>query len=355
MNFYTVCSLFYSLLLNGVYFSKKRLKTIENKIFERIMVTNLIGVLLALGSYYTILNENKFPILNIVVSKGYIIYLLTWLTLFTLYIFSITSKNIEKELSKIKKIFMVLYIIFSIGIVMSPLYYHNNNGAIYSYGPSANVMFIVSGLYICVWVVRLLGNYNELKDKCLVINNFIDTKDIISKSHEKIDFKKNKNKKLFVFVGRLDDSSKKLKRAINLVKEISSIELLIVGDGPDRKMYEDFTKKCKVENRVTFVGSKENPYPYMNEADYVILTSDYEGFPVTYLEAITLNKNIITTIETSDESIDMKDIAYIIPKKENEMVEKVKDILKEKNTKKSINIDKIQKNKIKIFEELFDN
>ena len=165
MNFYTVCSLFYSLLLNGVYFSKKRLKTIENKIFERIMVTNLIGVLLALGSYYTILNENKFPILNIVVSKGYIIYLLTWLTLFTLYIFSITSKNIEKELSKIKKIFMVLYIIFSIGIVMSPLYYHNNNGAIYSYGPSANVMFIVSGLYICVWIVRLLGNYNELKDK----------------------------------------------------------------------------------------------------------------------------------------------------------------------------------------------
>ena len=165
MNFYTVCSLFYSLLLNGVYFSKKRLKTIENKIFERIMVTNLIGVLLALGSYYTILNENKFPILNIVVSKGYIIYLLTWLTLFTLYIFSITSKNIEKELTKIKKIFMVLYIIFSIGIVMLPLYYHNNNGAIYSYGPSANVMFIVSGLYICVWVVRLLGNYNELKDK----------------------------------------------------------------------------------------------------------------------------------------------------------------------------------------------
>ena len=165
MNFYTVCSLFYSLLLNGVYFSKKRLKTIENKIFERIMVTNLIGVLLALGSYYTILNEKKLPILNIIVSKGYIIYLLTWLTLFTLYIFSITSKNIAKELSKIKKIFMILYIIFSIGIVTLPLYYHNSNGAIYSYGPSANVMFIVSGIYICIWVVRLLGNYNELKNK----------------------------------------------------------------------------------------------------------------------------------------------------------------------------------------------
>lgn len=200
-----------------------------------------------------------------------------------------------------------------------------------------------------------LEEYSELKDKCLVINNFIDTKDIISKSHEKIDFIKTKNKKLLVFVGRLDDSSKKLKRAINLVKEIDSIELLIVGDGPDRKMYEDFTKKCKVENRVTFVGSKENPYPYMNEADYVVLTSDYEGFPVTYLEALTLNKKIITTIETSDESIDIKEIAYIIPKEENKMVKAVKEILKDNSKKKSINIDKIQKNKIKIFEELFDN
>ena len=142
---------------------------------------------------------------------------------------------------------------------------------------------------------------------------------------------------------------------INLVKEISNIELLIVGDGPDRKMYEEFTKTCKVEDRVTFVGSKENPYPYMSEADYVILTSDYEGFPVTYLEAITLNKNIITTIETSDESIDMKDIAYIIPKEENKMVKSVKEILKDNSKKKSINIDKIQKNKIKIFEEIFNN
>ena len=51
----------------------------------------------------------------------------------------------------------------------------------------------------------------------------------------------------------------------------------------------------------------------------------------------------------------MKDIAYIIPKEENEMVKSVKEILKENSKKKSINIDKIQKNKIKIFEELFDN
>ena len=55
-------------------------------------------------------------------------------------------------------------------------------------------------------------------------------------------------------------------------------------------MYEDYTKKLKIENQVTFFGQKINPYPYMQEADYIILTSDYEGFPVIYLESLILNK-----------------------------------------------------------------
>ena len=37
------------------------------------------------------------------------------------------------------------------------------------------------------------------------------------------------------------------------------------------------------------------------------------------------------------------------------MNKRLKEILKENSKKKNINIDKIQKNKIKIFEELFDN
>ena len=193
--------------------------------------------------------------------------------------------------------------------------------------------------------------YKELKDKTIVLNNFVDIERIKELSKKDIDIERKKGKTLFVFVGRLDDSSKKLKKAINLTNEIKDIELWIIGDGPDRKMYEEYAND---NNRIKFFGKKENPYPYMNKADYIILTSDYEGFPVIYLEALVLEKQIITTIKTSDESINIEKYAYIISKDEKTMVGEVKEILNQDIKKKSINIDSIQKDRMKLFEELFN-
>ena len=79
-------------------------------------------------------------------------------------------------------------------------------------------------------------------------------------------------------------------------------------------MYGRPADELKVNKHVKFIGRKNNPYPYMLQADYLIITSDYEGFPVIYLEGITLNKNIITTINTSDDEINMEDYAYIVSK-----------------------------------------
>ena len=168
MNIFTIYSLFYSLLINIVYFSSKRLRSIENKIFEKIMLTNFVGVLLAIGSYFTIKNIDRFELLNTFVSKGYIVYLLTWLTLFSVYIFVISIKDGKDKKSAVNKIinlFGILYLIFLIIIIIKPLYYHNSNGAIYSYGPSANVMYIVSVVYITVWIIRLSTNIKRIRDK----------------------------------------------------------------------------------------------------------------------------------------------------------------------------------------------
>lgn len=197
--------------------------------------------------------------------------------------------------------------------------------------------------------------YPELKNKCLVLNNFIDPDKILKLSTEKISETHPKNKKLFVFIGRLDDSSKKVSRAINLLKSLSDVNLLIVGDGPDRKMYEALVTKNDLSKRVTFVGQKTNPYPYIKLADYIILTSDYEGFPVTYLEAITLHKRILTTIDVSDESINIgKDYATIISMDEKEMLKDVQKELSSPRKIKDIDIKKIQEERLEKLENIFN-
>ncbi len=202
---------------------------------------------------------------------------------------------------------------------------------------------------------NFVKKYKNLKDKCAVYATFVEVDDILEKSKEKITVKKPRGKKLLVFVGRLEDHSKKVSRAINLVKEIDNIALWVVGDGPDRKMYEELVKNEKLEKDVTFFGMQKNPYPYIAAADYVILTSDYEGFALIYQEAIILNKEIIGTIDVSDSQMNIgKDFAFIVSKDEKKMIKEVKEILKSKGKMKKVDYKKIQKERFESLEKIFN-
>lgn len=144
----------------------------------------------------------------------------------------------------------------------------------------------------------------DIGKKSYVINNLVDYDKIIKLSKEKIDIKASR--KVFLFVGRLEEASKKVSRILNvskLCKENSvDCQFWIIGDGPDKGMYLDYVLKHNLDN-VIFFGAKKNPYPYIKKADYLILTSLYEGFPVVYNEAIALNKFILTTVDVSDDYI----------------------------------------------------
>ena len=200
-----------------------------------------------------------------------------------------------------------------------------------------------------------LEYYPENKNKTMVCNNFINIEEIKMKSNVPIAIQKSKNKKLFVFVGRLDDSSKKVGRAINLIKELKGTELWIIGDGPDRKLYEEIITNNKLTTRIKLLGMQPNPYPYMKQADYLLLTSEYEGFPVTYLEGLVLERPFLTTIPVSDESLEIgKNYGIIIPKEEAKMVKIVKELLTKKQKIKPVDLERMQRLRMKKLERLFD-
>ena len=249
-----------------------------------------------------------------------------------------------------------------IGSENSSLYIHSDYHYIYSkeedfreFFDTRNVLEFKHLIFVSQEAKNhFLKYYPNFKDKSITINNFVDEKEIIKLSKEPIPEKKSKNHTLFVYVGRLDDQSKKLTRAIHLVEKVKEIELWLVGDGPDKEKYQETVKKLKVEDRVFFIGKKENPYPYMKLADFLILTSDYEGFPVVYLEALTLKKQVMTTIDVSDDLIKSSDYFHMISKEEKEMVKEVKEYIKENKTI-HLSIESLQEERLKKLENIINN
>ena len=247
----------------------------------------------------------------------------------------------------------------------SAIYIHNDYNNIYKDKKEYYNFFNSRGIDNFKYIVfvsnesrlSFVNHYPELESKTRVFNNFVDFDKIILLSKEQIKEKKPLKNKLFVYVGRLDEDAKKITRLINLTEKIKDIVVWVVGDGPDRNMYESLVNTKKISNRFIFLGKKKNPYPYINLADYIILTSNYEGFPVVYLESIVLKKKIITTIPVSDDQINIRDFAYIISKEEEKEVIEVKKILnaKDNEIKFNVSLKEIQEKRIKELEKIFDD
>lgn len=79
----------------------------------------------------------------------------------------------------------------------------------------------------------------------------------------------------------------------------------MVGDGESTEEYKKQIKENRLGNTIKLLGSKKNPYPYYKAADCFVMTSDYEGFPVVYVESCLFNLPIITTIDVTDEYLNV--------------------------------------------------
>ena len=107
---------------------------------------------------------------------------------------------------------------------------------------------------------------------------------------------KDKNKKIIISIGRLVDNKNHLMllKAINLLEEKEKIALVIIGEGKNRKLLIDYATKIKFRN-LYILNYRKNLYPYLLNSDLKILTSNFEGLPNVLIEAMALNKPIIST------------------------------------------------------------
>lgn len=72
-------------------------------------------------------------------------------------------------------------------------------------------------------------------------------------------------------------------------------KLRIIGDGEIKKEVKGWIKLLKLESRVRMIGWCEDPWRECADSQYLVMASEYEGFPMTACEAASLGKTIIST------------------------------------------------------------
>ena len=154
---------------------------------------------------------------------------------------------------------------------------------------------------------KYLKIYKKQKNEKLVIHNYVDKDEIIRKSNENIDLEFDNNSINFVTVSRLV-KQKAIGRLIDvhykLIEKGYKHKIYVIGDGELKEEIKDKIKKFNLEKTFILLGKKDNPYPYMKNADYFCLFSYYEGLPMVLLEAKVLEKYIVCTDTASREALE---------------------------------------------------
>lgn len=130
----------------------------------------------------------------------------------------------------------------------------------------------------------LVDNFKMPSEKIRVIYNPVDIRAIQEKIVRDAAPPKTASLNLLA-VGRYSEQKgfDLLLKSLSLVQ--TDVHLKILGDGPLRDALQQQVKTLGLESRVSLLGFQKNPYQYMAEADYLILSSRYEGFPNVVLEA----------------------------------------------------------------------
>ena len=96
------------------------------------------------------------------------------------------------------------------------------------------------------------------------------------------------------FAGRLT-AQKSLGRALEAVASADGVQLVIAGDGPDRGALEARAHELGLDGRVRFLGpmSRERVVELFRAADATILSSSWENFPHTVVEALAVGTPVL--------------------------------------------------------------
>lgn len=164
-----IISFLYLLLTGIMYYSKQRINNRENNLYNNLIITSFLGIVLELSCILIVPFKENLPLLNEIVNRLFLLYILTWIFLFTKYIFYISFNNkkklslfIQNNKKSLNIILNILLIIWAICLIILPLNYYYDGFYVYSYGIATNFLYLINVFLIVIWIICLILNIKEV-------------------------------------------------------------------------------------------------------------------------------------------------------------------------------------------------
>ncbi len=162
----TIFGLIFIILLMFVYFSKKRIDILENRVYAILIIVSLISTIVEITSFIMVINGIDANALayNLVMKLLFECFLI-WLYAFTLYFVILTIKKKDKVNERFLYYSLGILIFFVLIISALPIDINNEGGILLPSGIGVNAIYVLCGLCIVCMIYLLFKNIKNLKLK----------------------------------------------------------------------------------------------------------------------------------------------------------------------------------------------
>ena len=234
-------------------------------------------------------------------------------------------------------------------------------------GKSCNASYFVKVYRKCMRI--LINIFSNVKLGCsLEANKYMygnnrNTR-VIRNGIDFLRFSINRNKNSdgtkFITIGRMSEAKNSLfiVKIINeLLKINKNVRLDWIGDGPLKEEVISLSKKYNIYENINFLGVRRDIPELLEQADFMIFPSKWEGLPVTLVEAQVSQLPCFISDKITEEA-DLGLCTIIsLDKNEKEWAREIDNYIKNGNYNKNIIVDRLNsfniKNVVKEIEEIY--
>lgn len=188
----------------------------------------------------------------------------------------------------------------NVKLVTSQHSYYNNNETLFYTKPILKYIFPRCSKVIAVstGIADMLSTeFGMTSPHVRVINNPVDINKIDTDALDTIESSILPSK-FFVFLGRMT-SVKNLEFLIDSFEAFCKMNidysLVMIGDGYERDRLERYVSIKGLNDKIIFIGSQHNPFPYLKKSKLLLLTSFSEAYPTVLIEAMRLGVTCVCT------------------------------------------------------------